>query len=147
MKYNTKKWLEAVADLMATEPFAMKELPEELRLSNEHNPLVKSGHLIHVGKKWIKGTRYYANVWRISPKFVESRKQKLSCKQGRCHKSISVPIFDIEEEGSRFGLNNMLLFRRYKNTPHISLSSHLQSCKLTISISTHIHDVLDGVVE
>ena len=143
MKYNTKKWLEAVADLMATEPFAMIELPEELRLSNEHNPLVKKGLLLHAGNKWIKGKRYYANVWKISPRYLEKRKQKLSGELKRCHKAITIPIFDIVEDGTRFGLNSMLLFRRYKNTPHLSLSSQLQSCRLTVSVSTHIHDILD----
>ena len=58
-----------------------------------------------------------------------------------CNKGITIPLFDICEEGVRIGLNHIVQFQRHRNSPNVSMTSRLQTCRKTVAIST----VLEGV--
>lgn len=56
-------------------------------------------------------------------------------------KCITIPLFDICEDGVRVGLNNILQFQRCKRSPNVSMTSRLQTCRKTVAINT----VIEGV--
>lgn len=58
-----------------------------------------------------------------------------------CNKGITIPLFDICEDGIRVGLNHVVQFQRHSSSPNVSMTSRLQTCRKTVAIST----VLEGV--
>jgi hypothetical protein len=62
-------------------------------------------------------------------------------KTTRYNKCIVVPLFDIHEDGYHIGLNNVVMFHRFNDSPNMSLQSRLQTCKKSVCVST----VLRGV--
>lgn len=59
----------------------------------------------------------------------------------RCSKSITFPLFDIHEDGCHIGLNHIVQLQRHSDSPNVSMTSRLQTCRKTVAIST----VLEGV--
>ena len=62
-------------------------------------------------------------------------------RSGRCSKSITIPLFDIHEDGYHIGLNHIVQLQRYSDSPNVSLQSRLQTCKKSVCVSTVIRGV------
>lgn len=79
MKYHAKKWLDSIIELKGTKPFSICELPDSHKIhGGVIKPLVESGVLVLMGKKWIKGRSHQVHVWKVSPAYVE-RQNKKTC--------------------------------------------------------------------
>lgn len=57
-------------------------------------------------------------------------------------KSVTIPMFDVKEEGYCFGLNHVIQFRcKASVSKNMHFSSVLQSCRRSVMISGTIHGV------
>jgi hypothetical protein len=72
MRYDTKKWLEAVIALKGIQPFSMYQLPKHLQVKSEIKPLIENDILICEGSRWVREKKHYVKIWRVSPVYIES---------------------------------------------------------------------------
>ena len=59
----------------------------------------------------------------------------------RQSKGIVFHLFDITEDGCRFGLNNVVQLERYNDSPNMSIQSRLQTCRKSVCVSTVMRGV------
>lgn len=62
-------------------------------------------------------------------------------KRDICNKSLTIPLFDIHEDGFHIALNNVVQLQRHSDSPNVSLQSRLQTCRKSVCVSSVIKDV------
>ena len=63
MKYELKQWINQVKPVFGSQPFAIRDLPEELQLTGELIHLKEHSVIKKAGQRYIPEYRKYVNLW------------------------------------------------------------------------------------